>query len=466
MIESIQDPKSFKISHFDHIPFKFDLFSSFGRLIMQQKKVLIITYYWPPSGGGGVQRWLKFAKYLPEFGWEPIIFTPENPEFDLKDESLEKDVSHQLEVLRFPIWEPFGFYKRLFKKNEKLKQGIVIEKTKMSVADRISVWIRANLFIPDPRMFWVRPSVKFLKEFVKENQIETVVTTGPPHSMHLIGLGLKKKCQIKWVADFRDPWSDWDILDKLGVSSWARRIHKNKERAVLCRADLVLTVSKRLGDSLREKAKVNDLRVITNGVDSDDFDDKSAEEYTDKFRITHMGLLNEIRNPECLWSVLEELCQSELGFKDDLEIVLAGMVSTSILDRLNHSSTLANCINHLDYISHREVFSRYKGAAILLLLLNQTENAKWILPGKLFEYLMANRPILTLGERESDVQDILHDTGTGEVLAFDDQEGIKEMVLKTYKRYKSKNISLVSGRPDKYLRKNLTSDLANLLNEL
>ncbi len=431
------------------------------------KKALIITYYWPPSGGGGVQRWLKFAKYLPHYGWEPVIFTPENPEFSLQDDSLLKDVSQDLEVIRFPIWEPFGVYKKLFKSSGKtVKQGIVIEKTKLSLADKLSIWVRANLFVPDPRRFWVRPSARFLESIIASNQIEVVITTGPPHSMHLIGRKLKQKTGVKWVADFRDPWSDWDVLQKLNISSVAHSWHKRLERQVMQDCDVLLTVSNRLAASLQAKHDDTSVKVITNGVDEDDFGESSHPVETDKFRIVHMGLLNEIRNPEVLWESLAELCEEEAGFADRLEIVLAGMVSNSILDYLQAHKHFSTALTYLDYLPHQQVFGYYRSASVLLLLLNQTENAKWILPGKMYEYMFAGRPILTLGPVKSDVQDVLQECEAGEVFDFDDKEKIKTFLRQAYSEYLAGKKQVASAKVSNYSRKNLTKKLASLLDEM
>jgi len=213
------------------------------------KQVLIITYYWPPTGGGGVQRWLKFAKYLPEFGWKPVIYTPENPDFEIKDDSLLKDVDSVTVVLKQPIWEPFGLYRKLLGKTATQKQG-VIEPSGSSLLSRFSLWVRANLMIPDPRKFWIKPSINYLVKYLKKNPVDIIITTGPPHSMHMIGLGIKKKLDIPWIADFRDPWSDWDVLDLLKISNTARRKHKTLEHQVFKHADKVLTVSWRLGKKL------------------------------------------------------------------------------------------------------------------------------------------------------------------------------------------------------------------------
>src|SRR5690349_6312590 len=154
----------------------------------ENKKVLIIAYYWPPSGGSGVQRWLKFVKYLPQFGWQPYVFTPENPSFAIRDESLQRDVPEEAEVLRFPIWEPyeaFGRISKIFSKGKPVNSPNPVAGKQGSVFQNIAVWIRGNFFIPDPRVFWVKPSAKFLHNFIRDNKIKTVITTGPPHSIHL-----------------------------------------------------------------------------------------------------------------------------------------------------------------------------------------------------------------------------------------------------------------------------------------
>jgi hypothetical protein len=210
------------------------------------KKVLVIAYYWPPSGGSGVQRWLKFVKYLPQFDWKPYVFTPENPSFTIKDESLNKDVPAEAVVIRYPIWEPYEAFAKVsgvFGSKKTFSPADVVKKNK-SLFQKISTWVRGNFFIPDPRMFWVKPSVKFLKTYLVENNIGTIITTGPPHSMHLIGHELKKlRPSIKWIADFRDPWSEWQLLDSLMVTKVVRKKHQQLELKVLTCADEVITAT-------------------------------------------------------------------------------------------------------------------------------------------------------------------------------------------------------------------------------
>jgi len=427
------------------------------------KKVLIITYYWPPSGGGGVQRWLKFAKYLPDYGWEPIIFTPENPDFDLKDQSLNKDVNDDLEVLKFPIWEPYQLFKRISGKKE-LKQGQVLEEGKKSLLSKIAIWIRGNLFIPDPRKFWIKPSVEYLNTIIEGNGIKTIVTTGPPHSMHLIGLRLKEKNpDLNWVADFRDPWSKWDILDKFQLSRRSEKKHQNLESQVFKAASRIITVS----DSWKkefEQIGARRVDVITNGFDSSDIIIRDSTE-KNKFRICHAGMLNDFRNPTVLWQALRELIHEEQGFKSDLEISLIGILSQQVNQMLMNDVDLKDLLVLSEYLPHDKVFNAYAQSAVLLLILNDSKNAKGHLPGKLFEYMAVKTPVLGIGEEDGDASYILSSTNSGKVISPLDKDGLKQQLLFLYRNWKN-NEPIAQEGIDKFDRRILTSKLATLLDQL
>ena len=428
-------------------------------------KVLIITYYWPPHAGVGVQRWLKFSKYLPRYNWEPVIFTPENPAFDLQDDSLSKEVPQTIETIRFPIWEPFSVFNKITggKDKKNLQQGLVLEKKEPSWKDKLFIWLRGNLFIPDPRVFWVRPSVKFLEEIIKKRGYKNIITTGPPHSMHLIGLGLKKKCDVHWIADFRDPWSNWDLLDKLRVSKLSRFFHRRLERKVLSKADVVITVSNKLGNDLKGLGAKR-VGVITNGVDVDQVGlDFSQPEMVDKFRISYIGLLNELRDPDFLWEALSELIAENPELGDEIEFNLAGIVSENILAKLNDIPELKKILNFKSYIPHHQVFNEIQKSAVLLVILNKSDNAKWIIPGKLFEYLVARRKILLIGPGQGDAGQILRQTKAGETVDFGDKSKLKQVLLSCYENYKMGNVVLADADINKYSRRMLTGELAEIL---
>ncbi len=430
-------------------------------------KVLVISYYWPPHAGVGVQRWLKFVKYMPAYGWDPTVFTPENASFDLQDASLNADIPEEIEVIRFPIWEPFSIFNKLTagKSKQDVQQGLVMEKERKTWKDKLFIYIRGNLFIPDPRVFWVRPSVKFLADIITSQNITTVITTGPPHSIHLIGLKLKKRHGINWIADFRDPWSNWDLLTKLKVNKIGRYFHKKFENNVLSNADRVITVSDNLAKDLSQLGQ-RKVDVITNGVDLDqieiDFTDTSS---VDKFRISHIGLLNEMRDPEIFWKALSELVEEHPSFAEDLEINLAGIVSESILSHLKKSN-LSTQLSFKSYLSHQNVFRELKSSALLLVILNKTDNAKWIIPGKLYEYLAARRRILLLGPENSNAAEILAKSKGGSCIDFDEKEKMKLFIHHAYLSYKSGDIVTDQSGINNYTRKKLTGDLCEILKQL
>ncbi|HOP44190.1 MAG TPA: glycosyltransferase, partial [Flavobacteriales bacterium] len=238
------------------------------------KRVLIVTYYWPPNGGAGVQRWLKFVKYLPQHGWQPVVYTPENPELVAEDPGLLDDVPREAEVIKRRISEPYGLYKRLTGRGvkEKVHTAFLSEEKREGWRDRMALWVRSNFFIPDARVGWVGPSVRFLKQYLREHPVDVIVTTGPPHSMHLIGLRLKRALGIRWVADFRDPWTNIDFYRQLKLSRSADRRHRRLEAEVLREADTVVAVGWTLADELRDLGAKR-VEVITNGFDPADVPD-------------------------------------------------------------------------------------------------------------------------------------------------------------------------------------------------
>lgn len=322
-----------------------------------KNKVLIITYYWPPSAGSGVQRWLKFSKYLPEFGWEPVIFTPENPDFDLKDETMQKEVSPHWEVIKFPIWEPYGVFRFLKKKKEgkAADPSKLIEKRKKNWFDQTAIWLRANAIVPDPRVFWVKPSVEFLEEVINKNGIKAIITTGPPHSMHLIGRNLKRKTGLPWIADFRDPWSTWEFLDTLPMMKSIRKRHEKLERSVFREAEKVVTISPTFQDELQKIAH-RDIDLITNGFDSTDLPSgfKQEKETGGDFEIVYTGIIDAIRNPI---PFLKAFKQAFMHAKRGVKLTFVGHVSEKVTHVIEEDNWLSQHVEFAGYVPHEQVFS-------------------------------------------------------------------------------------------------------------
>ena len=424
-----------------------------------EKRVLIITYYWPPSGGSGVQRWLKFAKYLPEAGWEPVIFTPENPDFDLKDETLEKEISKELEVIKFPIWEPYQLLDRIRGKKES-HPGRVLEQKEHSFMEKAAIWLRSNLMVPDPRVFWVKPSVKFLTELIEKGQFQAIITTGPPHSMHLIGRDLKRKTGIFWLADFRDPWSQWEFLDKLPMQNQIRNKHKKLEQEVLSEANVVTTISPTFQHDL-EKLSNRKINLITNGFDDSDIPQNFSigEKKAGSLHLVYTGIIDSIRNPMPLLKAMKEEFSKEPG---EVKFTFVGRVSDQVREEIGADSWLSTHVVFAGYVSHKEVFGFYEKADALALILTNTKNAKGNIPGKLFEYMATTLPILALGDPEGDSAKILKKSEAGEVFNHSDHVAIQVSLRKLFER--SGEADPATGI-DQYSRRNLSLQLAKLLDE-
>jgi hypothetical protein len=429
------------------------------------KKLLIITYYWIPSGGAGVQRWVKFTKYLREFGYEPVIYTPENPEFPSIDTSFEKDIPADVTVIKTPIWEPYNVYRNLTgKKNEAINAGFISENKKQGWKDKLSIWIRGNFLIPDPRRFWIKPSVKFLSTYLKENPVAAIITTGPPHSMHMIGLGLKKKLpNLPWVADFRDPWTNIDFYKELNLSFISDKIHHRLEKKIIQNADSILVVSNGMK---QDYAAMNPkhVQVISNGYDESDVQ-QVVVELDKKFTISHIGTLNAARNPKTVWKVLSDLCAENVDFKSDLQIQLVGKVDFSVLEDIKNLE-LSNNLLKIDYLSHREAIAKQQSSQVLMLLINNSGNAKGILTGKFYEYLAAKRPILAVGPTDGDANAVLTETGAGKMVDFEDEKATKEAILEYYSRYKAGSLKIGPTSVQRFSRRSLTGELAELINTL
>ncbi|WP_223605923.1 glycosyl transferase family 1 [Chryseobacterium sp. OSA05B] len=432
---------------------------------MEQKKILIITYYWPPAGGPGVQRWLKFAKYLPESGWSPVIYTPENPSYPLLDESLLKDVPQNIEIVKTKIWEPYQLAEKLNKSNKKFKAGQFDVGKNQSWKSKLSIWVRGNFFIPDARVFWVKPSVKFLEQYLKENKIDVIVTSGPPHSLHMIGLGLKKKfTDLKWIADFRDPWTEISYYKHLKLTKSSDNKHRQLESAVFKTADITLATSYTDAENFR-KAGANAV-CITNGFDESDASAPHIEtanrQNSDSFTLSYIGVLEQLRNPENLWKVLDELVKENKDFADHFTLKFAGRVDDKILQSIENSS-LKNHILNLGYISHDKAVEEMASSNLLLITNFPNQSSKGIIPGKIFEYLATGKQIISFGPNEADVSRILEETASGKHFSYEDFKAVKDFILEKYELWKKGDLLENTQNIEQFSRRNLTKKLVEIL---
>lgn len=425
------------------------------------RRVLVITYYWPPAGGPGVQRWLKFVTYFKDFGIEPVVFIPDNPHYPLQDKSIISEIPAGIEIIRFPIKEPYGFAKIFSKKKtNQISSGIITNK-QQSFVEKLMLWGRGNFFIPDARIGWVKPSVVFLQEYLSENKIDAVVTSGPPHSLHLIGMQLKEKTRIKWLADFRDPWTTIHYHKSLRLNRASQKKHLQLEREVLNKADQVVVTSLNTKKEFSSITKTA-IEVVTNGYD---ITEDITSVLDTKFSLVHIGSLLSNRNPEVLWKVLSELCSENKELAKKLTIELVGIVSEDIIKSIENFGLKNNC-NTIGYVSHNKAIQLQHNAQVLLLIEMDTPETRSIIPGKLFEYLAAKRPIIAIGPKDSDVEAIISETSSGTYFNYSEEQKLKKLLLSHFEAFLQGELKVNSQNILKYSRRELTYKMSELLQRM
>lgn len=435
------------------------------------KRVLIISYYWPPTGGSGVQRWVKFAKYLPEEDWQPVIYTPENPEQLAVDASLEAEVPSEAEVIRTRITEPYALYKKVLRRSGHSKEAVEVNPVNAqnkSFLQKAAMWVRGNFFRPDPRCLWIRPSVRYLKKYLEEHPVDLIVTTGPPQSMHMIGLRLAKETGLPWVADFRDPWTKIFYFKHLSMTPATERWHKKMEKAVLDEASAVVAVSPLVQQEFQAMTDTP-VELITNGFDECDFpSEKDTEAYggpEKDFTITHTGLFAADGNPTVLWDVLREKYQADDDFRKQLRIKLIGKNDEQILKALKDRG-LQEALTDMGYQPHSVAVEQQRKASILILPLRKEPEYKAVLPGKLFEYMASERPVLGIGQPDGAMAMILGEAKTGTVLDWDDKKGISEYIEKCWKMHLEGRLTTVGADISRFTRRSTTRQMAGLFDRL
>jgi glycosyltransferase involved in cell wall biosynthesis len=320
------------------------------------------------------------------------------------------------------------------------------------------LWVRGNFFIPDARVGWVKPSVAYLEKYISENNINTIITTGPPHSLHLIGMQLKEKTGVKWLADFRDPWTTIHYHKSLKLSESSKKKHKILESKVLKTADQIVVTSLNTKKEFAEITK-KPIEVITNGFE---VSEKITPNLDSDFTLVHIGSLLSNRNPETLWKVLSEIVEINNDFKAELQIKLVGIVGEEILESIQKYELIGNC-DKIGYVSHKEAIQLQHNAQVLLLVEMDTSETKAIIPGKLFEYMASKRPIIALGPEGSDVETILSETNSGNYFLYSEEEKLKSQILDYYNKYKEGVLVSESKNISEYSRRELTKKMSELI---
>ena len=431
------------------------------------KKVLIVTYYWPPGSNPGVLRMLKFCKYLPEFGWQPLVLTVNNGSYPAIDETLESKISDDVKVYKTSSIEPFRLYNFLSgKKGNSGTVGMANIKDSKSLIQKFSLFVRANFFIPDARVGWVPYAYKRAAQLVKDEKIDVVLTTGPPQSTHLIGLQLKRKIGVPWVVDLRDPWTGIYYNKFLPRTARAQKKDKALEEEAASTADYITTVSKGLEEEFLVLNK--NIELIYNGFDEDDFNFGDVEKLKDRFRICFFGNLLPNQDIHGLWKGIQIADEESPLFKQQLELAFIGNVHDEILSRLRKMFTPERVVK-MPYMPHSDAVRAMREAHVLLFIIPDAEDNELILTGKLFEYLASGSFILPVGPVKGNAAEVLEKTGRGVMLEYNDVEGIKSEVLRFFEMGNSKMNSQNNALDQAtlfYSRRNQTERLSKVLDEV
>lgn len=419
------------------------------------KKVLIITYYWPKSGGAGVQRWLKFAKYLPSFGVEPIVLTvdPEFATYPQIDESLEQDIDPNLLVYKTKCFELYSLYRTIMHKKE-VPYGGFANETSQSFAQKAANFVRGNFFLPDPRRGWNRYAYAKAKAIIKEHNIDTVITTSPPHSTQLIGLKLKKNLSVKWIADLRDPWTDIYYYNQFFHTKLASQIDHRYEKQVVKYADELITVSedlKRIFASKSKSSVLGKIHVIPNGYDENDFKAIEIQNESKKI-ITYTGTISEAYDIDGFIAALKKLDTAQ---QNSLLLRFVGKVPEPIVEKIK---TTGIALEVIGYVPHIQAIEYMLRSSLLLLVIPKVKNNRGIVTGKFFEYLAAGKPVLAIGPKDGDLANLVTETCCGATFDYEEADKMSQFLAKNI----SQTMEIKSQKAN-YTRKALTEKLSKIV---
>ena len=416
------------------------------------KKVLIISYYWLPDKGVGHKRWSAFIKHFKGYGYDPIIYTRG------KKYSVE-NINNEYTLIRKKIFDPSLIFSKLF--NSNYNRGVVDNKN--SIFMNFFSWLRSSFFIPDTRLFWVNPSVNFLKKYIKENKIKIVVTTGPPHSIHMIGYKLKKLLKIKWVSDFRDPYSNWDILKNMKPLSISKIKHKKYENLFLENADRVVVTNKTLLEEFSNHKLNKKIIFIPNGSEIKPSYKKSSNKY---FILSYFGLINKFRDPSVFLSVIKKILKSNNEFKSKFKMVFCGPINNATLNYITKDKILSQHFKYYEYVDSTKLDTFICDSSLLLLLLNNSKNQNTT-PYKLFDYLVSKKEIITLCDYKNlDVASFLKNYKKNDIISYSNAKEIEKQVLDSFNNYildkRIKNETNISKLTFNFLSKKMINLFDNL----
>ncbi len=434
------------------------------------KKILVVAYYFPPSGGPGVQRVLKHIKYLPEFGWLPIILTVSNGQFPARDESLLKQIPAGTVVERTQIYEPYNIYRMFTGKSKDTAidvNTIKKDNSKIGLKENLAEFIRSTFFIPDARVAWLLTARKKALDIIKQHDIKAVYSSSPPYTCSLIAKYASQKAKLPWIAGFRDPWTDFISTPK----RWflPKMVDRKLEKSVFMTADYVECAWEGIiKDALTKYPELNSSKFVhvPNGFDSNDFP-KVSYRPNPIFTLTYTGSMYGRRNPESLFRAIEELLSAGKFKPEDFKLRFVGRFGKEVTDMFKKAS-FSESIEEVGYVTHQESIEMIMKSDALLLVVDESKESREIVPGKVYEYIGVERPLIAIGPEDGAVAKLIYETSAGDIAHQNNLQKIKSMFMQAYTNWKN---GIHTSNPNqaairKYERRNATGRLAELLAEL
>ncbi len=433
---------------------------------MEKKKILFIVYNFPPAAGAATQRIIKFLKYLNKFGYKTFVLTVDKVDYPDLDYTLIEKIPPDTKVIKTKYWTPFGIYRKITgrKENEKIPVAFIKDNHK-SLAERISVFLRLNVFLPDAKIGWLPYAVRVGKRLIKEEKIDVVISSGPPHTTHLIAKSLKSKTGVKWIADFRDPWTDIDYYSGMKRTNFAEWVDSKLEKSVLKNADYVVSASEGYLEIIKSKGVKNNYEVLTNGFDPEDFQNIKIKEQS-KFIITYTGNMPATRNPESLWIALEELARENNDFFENFEFHFAGVMDDEIRSEISSKKFYNKFVDH-GYLSHQDVLELTFNSHLLIMIVNKVATSKEILPGKIFEYIASGNFVLVIGPEDGVSAKLINYIGQGIAIGYEGTERIKNLILELFKKWQNGELhKFFTETRNQFTREEITKKLIRIIENL
>tara|TARA_E500000178_G_scaffold127336_1_gene127096 strand:- start:8 stop:1282 length:1275 start_codon:yes stop_codon:yes gene_type:complete len=421
-------------------------------------KIGILTYYWPPSGGSGVQRWLKFSNKLSHIGNDVHVFTFKNSKYPVVDNDLSKKIKSNIKVNYISGFElPNFITSRNSKPSESFGRSsnfidILLDYTIV----RILLAIREFFFFPDSRKYLISSAVKYISDYNEKHSLDCLITTGPPHSMHLAGLQLKKEFNIKWISDFRDPWSNFFQNKLLNKFSSTQLKHEKKEKEVVEFSDAVFTTSESLKNRFQELNK--NTHCIHSGYE------KLIEPKShDKFRILYAGSMKLIQNPKNLWIALHDLISSGDSFKEFVEITLIGNINDEIFNTKEFKKIRDRKI--ISYMSKEKLNHEISISELLIICSVNLDGSGDIIPGKFFHYYSSGKKMIAITQKGSDLEKIIDENNTGKSFEFQNTEDLKRYIINCFNDYVS-GLKTTYDIKEKYLTSNIAKNISEIISKI